>query len=148
MAISLADHLHSQGLRLTPQRLLIIKILQEAGEHLSPAEIYRKAKEAMPGMTEATVYRTLTFLTGQGLALAAHIGGGQLVYENAGHNHHHLICRACGKTQEIEHADLEKLYDRFQSSTGYKIDSIHVTFFGLCPKCSKEEEGGKAFYQD
>jgi Fe2+ or Zn2+ uptake regulation protein len=70
--------------------------------------------------------------------LAAHIGAGQLVYEIAGHDHHHLICRVCGATQQIDHSLLEALYQHFLDSTGYQIDSIHVTFFGLCPGCRGE----------
>jgi Fe2+ or Zn2+ uptake regulation protein len=120
---------------MTPQRLVILRILQDADRHLSPLEIYQQARLAMPGITEATVYRTLNFLTEQGLVLAAHVGYGQLVYEIAGRDHHHLICRQCGSTQEIDHSLLRSLYEQFQQATGYQIDSIHVTFFGLCPAC-------------
>lgn len=131
------DKLRSRGYRLTPQRLAILNILENAGRHLTPQEIFEQAQRALPGMTEATVYRTLSFLSEQGLVLAAHVGSGQLVYEIAGHDHHHLICRSCGATQEIDHALLSSLYEQFQSSTGYQIDSMHVTFFGLCPGCQK-----------
>ena len=47
-------------------------------------------------MTEATVYRTLEFLAENGVVLSALNGNGHLVYEIAGHDHHHLICRSCG----------------------------------------------------
>jgi Fe2+ or Zn2+ uptake regulation protein len=130
-----ATYLRSQGYRLTPQRLAILGILCDAGEHLTPIEIFQLAEKGMPGMTEATVYRTLNFLTHQGLVLAAHIGNGQLVYEIAERAHHHLVCRVCGRTHEIDHDALCGLYGQFQASTGYQIDSIHVTFFGLCPAC-------------
>jgi Fe2+ or Zn2+ uptake regulation protein len=106
---------------------------------MTPTEVFQRAQAIMPGLTEATVYRTLNFLAGQGLAMAAHIGNGQLVYEIAGHDHHHLICRDCGHTHEIEHHALQTLYDQFQSTTGYHIDSVHVTFFGLCPDCQEKE---------
>ena len=129
------DSLRSQGYRMTPQRLVILSILEKAGRHLAPQEIFERCRQALPGMTEATVYRTLNFLTEQGLVLPAHIGSGQLVYEIAGHDHHHLICRACGETREIDHAVLQSLYRQFQENTGYRIDSMHVTFFGLCPGC-------------
>jgi len=129
------DRLRSQGYRMTPQRLVILTILENAGRHLLPQEIFERSRLALPGMTEATVYRSLNFLTEQGLVLAAHIGSGQLVYEIAGHDHHHLICRACGETQEIDHTVLQSLYQQFQENTGYRIDSMHVTFFGLCPAC-------------
>jgi Fe2+ or Zn2+ uptake regulation protein len=123
---------------MTPQRMAILNILSQAGAHLTPIDICQKAAEALPGLTDATVYRTLNFLTQQGLVLAAHIGNGQLVYEIAGRNHHHLICRRCGGTCEIGHELLESLYQQFQASTGYQIDNIHVTFFGLCPACQAD----------
>ena len=131
------DLLHRRGFRMTPQRLVILRILDQAGRHLTPMEIYQQVQQEMPGMTEATVYRTLSFLSAQGLVLPAHIGNGQLVYEMAGHAHHHLICRNCGATQEIDHTLLQALYQEFQESTGYCIDSVHVTFFGLCPTCQQ-----------
>jgi Fe2+ or Zn2+ uptake regulation protein len=122
---------------MTPQRLAILRILQEADGHMTPVEICQKAQSLLPGITEATVYRTLTFLSQQGLLMAAHIGSGQLVYEYAGHAHHHLICRTCGQTQEIDHGTMLSLYDRLMVETGFKIDSMHVTFFGLCPECQR-----------
>jgi Fe2+ or Zn2+ uptake regulation protein len=131
--------LRERGYRMTPQRLVILRILHEAGGHLTPLEVYQRAQREMPGLTEATIYRTLIFLSQQGLLLAAHVGSGQLVYETAGHAHHHLICRKCGETQEIDHTLLEALYQQFRASTGYRIDGMHVTFFGLCPGCQEIE---------
>ena len=131
------DLLHTRGYRVTPQRTVILRTLREAGTHLQPTEVYQRASQALPGLTEATVYRTLAFLTEQGLALAAHIGNGQLVYEIAGHAHHHLICRECGATLEIEHELLAELFGLFQARTGYQIDSVHTTFFGHCPGCQE-----------
>jgi Fur family transcriptional regulator, ferric uptake regulator len=129
--------LREKGHRLTPQRLLILQILESDGGHLTPSDIFERASLRMPGMTEATVYRTLDFLAHNGLALVAHIGDGRLVYESAAHNHHHLICRACGHTVEIEHDLLESLYTQFHQRTGFRIDCCHVTFFGLCPGCTE-----------
>lgn len=129
------NNLRAHGYRLTPQRLVILEILDENGGHLTPAQIYERAVQRLPGITEATVYRTLDFLARHELVLIAHIGDGRLVYETAGHNHHHLICRECGYTVEIEHDLLENLYAEFQKRTGFHIDVCHVTFFGHCPEC-------------
>lgn len=87
------SRLRSQGYRLTPQRLAILEVLRSAKGHLSPADIYEIVVADLPGLTEATVYRTLNFLSEQGLVLVAHLGRGQLVYEIAEHDHHHLICK-------------------------------------------------------
>jgi len=127
--------LQARGCRMTPQRLAILRILSEADCHLTPIEVCQHAQGILPGITEATVYRTLTFLSEMGLLMAAHIGSGQMVYEIANHNHHHLICRKCSLTCEIGHERLQILYDQLKNLTGFQIDSMHVTLFGLCPSC-------------
>ena len=129
--------LREQGFRLTPQRLAILNILEQDGGHLTPSEIFQRASQRLPGITETTVYRTLDFLTHNGLALVAHIGDGKLVYESTARRHHHLICRNCGNTVEIGPDLLEILYARFKEETGFLIDCCHMTFFGLCPDCAK-----------
>jgi len=129
------NRLRRHGYRLTPQRLVVLRVLDESHGHLSAGEIYQLAAARLPGLTEATVYRTLDFLVSQGLALAAHIGSGRMVYESAIHDHHHLICRSCGASVEINHQDLATLFRHFEQTTGFIIDASHVTFFGLCPDC-------------
>lgn len=124
-----------RGYRMTPQRLAILRIMSKADCHLTPIEVYQRAQDALPGITEATVYRTLAFLSAEGLLLAAHVGSGQMVYEIASHDHHHLICRKCGMNCEIGHDQLQPLYEQLKNLTGYQIDSMHVTLFGLCPDC-------------
>ena len=136
-----SNQLRARGFRMTPQRLAILRSLEEAGRHLTPLEVYEAAEQSLPGLTEATVYRTLSFLTKQGLVLAAHIGNGQLVYEIADRAHHHLICRNCGQTCEIAHDALKDLYQEFQKRTGFQVDAMHVTFFGLCPECQRQVAG-------
>jgi Fe2+ or Zn2+ uptake regulation protein len=131
--------LRSQGFRLTPQRLAILEVLRSADGHLTPSDIYEKVAADLPGLTEATVYRTLNFLAEQGLVLVAHLGRGQLVYEIAEHDHHHLICKECGDMKEIDHIEIKALYDQFLDKTGYQINSIHTTFFGLCPDCQSKK---------
>jgi Fe2+ or Zn2+ uptake regulation protein len=131
--------LRAQGHRLTPQRLAILQIVDEDGGHLTALEIFERASRRMPGLTEATVYRTLDFLTRNGLALVAHVGDGRLVYESAARKHHHLICRDCGGTIEIGTDLLETLYGHFYDQTGYVIDCCHMTFFGLCPECARQQ---------
>ena len=120
---------------MTSQRLAILHALRHAGTHLSPREVYRQAKQELPGLTEPTVYRTLEFLAENGLARPSHTGNGHLMYEIAGSDHHHIVCRMCGDEIEVEHALLEQLYRKLESTSGYvRIDS-HMTFFGVCSAC-------------
>lgn len=131
----LIDRLHQRGFRMTPQRMAILHTLRHSGGHRSPIEVYNLTRRVQSGLTEATVYRTLEFLADNGFALAAHVGNGKLVYELTEENHHHLICRQCGKTVAVEYTALTDLYNKLEDSTGYKLDSSHVTLFGLCPDC-------------
>lgn len=132
--ITLSTLIRARGFRVTPQRLTVLRVLKEAGEHLSPGEIIQRAQERMPAITEATVYRTLDFLTRQGLVLCAHLGGGHVVYE-LGDDHHHLLCRMCGQSVAISHDVLGNVYHYLEEATGYQLDTSHITFFGLCPDC-------------
>jgi Fur family ferric uptake transcriptional regulator len=114
----------------------ILHVLHHAGTHLTPSEVYSKARREMPGLTEPTVYRTLDFLVDNGLVHSSHAGSGHHTYQIAGREHHHLVCRACGSEMEVEHSLLAGLYGALEKTSGYrKIDS-HVTFFGLCPACA------------
>ena len=135
-SIEYAPELRARGYRMTPQRHAILHVLCHSGKHLSPTDVYQRAHKELPSLTETTVYRTLEFLADNGLARPAHMGNGHLVYEIAqDETHHHLICRNCGVSIKVEHAPFERLYRQLESSTGYKLDSSHVTFFGLCSDC-------------
>ncbi len=130
-----APQFRAQGFRMTPQRMIILHVLRHSGGHLTPAQVYEQAHDEMPGLTEPTVYRTLEFLARNGYAMASQMRNGKLAYELARTNHDHLICRNCGQTVEVEHAQLDSLYRQLESSTGYRLNSSHVTLFGLCPDC-------------
>mgnify|MGYP003493023126 FL=1 len=65
-ASDFAPQLRARGFRMTPQRLAILHVLRHDGTHLSPAEVYKKARKEVPGLTEPTVYRTLEFLADNG----------------------------------------------------------------------------------
>ena len=130
-----ADQLRARGFRMTSQRLAILHALRHAGTHLSPREVYKQAKQELSSLTEPTVYRTLEFLAENGLARVSQTGNGHLMYEIAGNDHHHIVCRTCGDEIEVDHALLESLYRKLESTSGYvRIDS-HMTFFGICPHC-------------
>ncbi|MCJ7585162.1 MAG: transcriptional repressor [Anaerolineales bacterium] len=133
-----ADKLQARGFRMTPQSHTILHILKQSGGHFSPAQVYEKARQSVPGMTEATVYRTLEFLAENNIVFPTLNGNGHLVYEIAGHDHHHLVCRACGQEVEIEHTRLQPLLADLEAATGFQSIGSHITFFGLCPECKRD----------
>ena len=135
--LQFSEQLRKQGYRLTPQRLAILQILIDSGGHLTPQQVFERAREITPGITEPTVYRTLSFLSDEGILMPTHAAVGSIVYEVASELHHHLVCRDCGANLEIEHDALETLYDSLKKQTGYALDNRHITLFGLCPGCKE-----------
>jgi len=117
----LSVRLREHGFRMTPQRMTILHILNHGGGHLTPNQVYIRASQSMPGITEPTVYRTLEFLVENHLALAARVG------------------QTCGKTVELDHNALRRVYREMEKMTGYRSIPSHSTFFGLCPACQKEK---------
>lgn len=134
------SQLRRNGFRVTPQRLAVLEVLHDGG-HLSPGEVYERVQKRMPGMTEATVYRTLEFLAENGIIFAARPESGHLAYELAGRSHHHLVCRACGMQVEIHPDLLTAALAGIERESGYCLETGHLTFLGLCPACQGKETG-------
>ena len=132
-----APELRSRGFRVTAQRMAVLHVLRHARGRLSPAEIYRLARKGLPGLTETTVYRTLEFLSHNGLAWPVRMESGHLVYELAGTRHHHLICSQCGAEMQLEHALMKNIYAKLEAASGYRLTDDHLTLYGLCPVCLK-----------
>jgi len=131
----LAQQVREKGFRLTLQRMAIMNTLHASGEHLSATEIYARVCKSTPEMTEPTIYRTLDFLARNGLVSVTHTNGGRLEYELARHQHHHMVCSACGQEQEVSQAQIQAIYDQVEQITGYRLTESHLTFTGLCPHC-------------
>ncbi len=136
-----APELRSRGFRVTAQRIAVLDVLGHSQSHLSPSEVYQRARQKLPGLTETTVYRTLDFLARNGLAWPVRMHKGHLVYELAGTRHHHLVCRQCGSEMEVDHTLLKNIYAKLEAASGYQLFDDHLTFFGLCPGCQKHGAG-------
>lgn len=132
---SYASVLNQRGHRATPQRLTILHVLKSHPGHHTAKEIYALTQSLLPTLTESTIYRTLEFLSRQGLVSPSLDGDGNIAYELSTHPHHHLICRRCGKEAKIKDDDLQALYQHLEASTGFRLESLHVTFFGICAEC-------------
>jgi Fe2+ or Zn2+ uptake regulation protein len=139
-----APQLRELGFRVTPQRMAILHVLRHSRGHLSPLQVYTRAKRSVRGLTQPTVYRTLEFLAANGLAWQTSLPTGHLRYELAERNHNHVVCRVCGKEVEIAPWVLEGAYRKLGAITGYTIDQHHVNLSGLCPSCRRKtsSEGG------
>jgi Fur family ferric uptake transcriptional regulator len=130
-----APALRSRGFRVTAQRMAILHVLRQSRGHLSPVQVYTRARRVLPGLTEPTVYRTLEFLANNRLVWPRRLATGHLVYEFAASNHHHLVCRECGAEAEIQPLLLENALARLEAASGYVLSADHMTLSGVCPRC-------------
>src|SRR4051795_13047192 len=92
--------LRERGLRLTPQRQLILEAVHELG-HATPEQVHTAVRERVAGVNITTVYRTLELLEELGLVNHTHLSHGSPTYHTAGEDQHvHLVCRGCGSISE------------------------------------------------
>ena len=128
--------LRQRGYRLTPQRHMILSVLQEASDHLSVDQITARVQERNPYVSPSTVYRTLELLSNLGLVRESHLPGEQPHYEIVeGHAHHHLICRRCRMTLHLNEALLGDLNEKLQEQYHFHSLTLDLVVAGYCTPC-------------
>ncbi len=126
-----------RGLKSTRQRQAILKAFLAAGGHLTADELLARARKADPGVSPATVYRTLRLLADCGVTRPQQFDGSQTTYEIlAGRGHHdHLVCTRCGRVVEFEHGRIEALQLAVARAHGFTVTSHRLELYGLCRRC-------------
>ena len=128
--------LKESGHRLTPQRMMVLSAVRQAGGHLTAAEILEQVRETYPYIDVSTVYRTLAVLKEMRLVSETDMGGGEASYEwLEQQRHHHLICRTCDGVTVLDHKYLENLGAEILDDYGFGADIDHFAIFGLCRAC-------------
>ena len=130
--------LKEKGLKLTPQRRLIVDIIHDARSHLTAEDIIGSVQKKMPGVNKSTIYRTLELLEQAGCVLKSE-SDDHFIYHHAeeGH-HHHLICSRCGKTQECSERVFFPIEKSLAEKYGFQVDFKHMVINGLCASCQKK----------
>ena len=135
------DYITQNGLKVTPQRMLIVEVFLRDQGHLTTEELYEKVKKADPSVGQATVYRTMKLLCDSGLGKEVHFGDGVARYEQQyGSKHHdHLICEKCGKNLEVMDDRIEKLQEELAAKYGYVLTSHRMYLYGMCDECRSKK---------
>lgn len=130
------SRLGEMGYRLTPQRMLVLKAIENSANHISAEEIYGQVVEVYSHVNISTVYRTLDLLKRLGLVTETDLGGGRVRYHPAdkGH-HHHLVCQECGKVIELDDFVLVPLKNTLYNEYDFDADLKHLGIFGRCGRC-------------
>ena len=135
-AQELKTTLRERGVRMTPQRRLILDAVANAQGHISVDQIYQQVVRQFPEVNVSTVYRTMDVLEELGLVRHTHFHDGVARYHRATEEpHQHLICRGCGRDIELDLALLEPLAEELFRRYGFKAELDHAAFVGLCRAC-------------
>ena len=122
--------------RQTRQRDVIIRAILDADGPLSVEQIYERAREDVPNLGVATVYRTIKLLLAQERIVVVDLPGEQPHYEPAGRgHHHHFRCLECDQWFDLGMCVVRHL-DGTTIEGGYVIDGHYLTLYGRCPSCA------------
>jgi Fe2+ or Zn2+ uptake regulation protein len=134
--VELAELLRERGLRATSQRVVMHRLLRDRDRHVSAEELLSEAGEQLPGVSLPTVYATLELFEQLGVVRRVNGGGGTLLWDTRAGVHHHMICRNCGRIEDLETPlDLESAR-RSAARSGFEPDRAEVVVSGLCRDCS------------
>lgn len=132
----LTDTLKSRGIRMTPQRAIILAAIEQMSGHITAEEIFESVQQVNSYINLATVYRTLDLLRELDLVTEADMGTGAMHYALHTHGtHHHAICRTCGRSIEFSDGLIESLARDLRACYRFIADANHTVIFGWCEGC-------------
>jgi len=126
----LVDAFRAQGLKVTPQRQLLFRLLHDNDRHPTADTLYAQATAEMPGISLRTVYQTLTDLTAMGELDQVIFGSGPAHFDPNVADHHHAVCDACGAITDVYVDGADQL--AIDGLAGFRPDSTSIVFHGSC----------------
>jgi Fe2+ or Zn2+ uptake regulation protein len=130
-----ADRLRQRGIQVTAQRLAVLKAVG-AQPHATADTVAEIARAEIGAISLQAVYDALTLLVGEGLVRRIQPSGSPARFETrVGDNHHHLICRSCGRVVDVDCAVGAAPCLTAADDQGYEIDEAEVAYWGRCPEC-------------
>jgi Fe2+ or Zn2+ uptake regulation protein len=130
----LTEAFRDRGLKVTPQRQCIFRILHSATEHPTAEWVYERASAELPTISLRTVYQTLNDLAQMGEIQALELGTGSSRFDPTVEPHHHLVCDGCGQVHDI-HASYPSVVVADDDAHGFTVTSTEIVFRGLCARC-------------
>jgi Fur family transcriptional regulator, stress-responsive regulator len=135
-----APLLRRHGVQVTAQRLAILQAVSDQ-PHSTAAEIAAAVRTEIGTISLQAVYDALATLTDKGIVRRIQPAGSSARYEDRVHdNHHHLICRTCGRTVDVACAVGETPCLTAAADSGYEIDEAEVIYWGRCPECIRTNQ--------
>ena len=132
----LTERFRARGLRVTPQRQAIFRLLHGDATHPTVEALHERACAVMPTISLKTVYQTVHDLEAMGEVELIHLGTGSVrVDPNVETAHHHLICTVCGRVRDVL-VDVRDLRLPARDRRGFTVSDVEVHFRGVCEDCA------------
>jgi Fur family ferric uptake transcriptional regulator len=132
---TIIERCETAGLRMTGQRRIVARVLQESDDHPDVEELYARASKVDAGISLATVYRTVKLFEETGILDRLEFGDGRSRYEDAEREHHdHLIDINTGKVIEFVDPEIEKLQEKIAAKLGYELRGHKLELYGVPKK--------------
>lgn len=133
------DLLRERGVQVTAQRLAVLRAVS-SHPHATADEVAAVVRAEIGTISKQSVYDALSILVGKGLLRRFHPLGSSALYEDrVGDNHHHLICRVCGKVMDVDCAVGQAPCLDPNDDHGFEIDEAEVAYWGRCADCQGSE---------
>jgi Fe2+ or Zn2+ uptake regulation protein len=141
---ALVDEFAARGLRLTPQRRVLLGIIQSSENHLDAATLLRLASERDTSVDRATVYRTLELLKRLRLVDEldlTHPNGERYYYEAKRlRDHIHIACFKCGRIEAFRSPSFQSLKQEIAQERGFQVSMLRIEAGGRCSNCAERTE--------
>ena len=133
----LTEAFRASGLKVTPQRQLIFRLLDGNTGHPTADRLFAEASDLMPGISLRTVYQTLNDLAAMGELGQVAIGGGATRFDPNTDDHHHVVCSSCGAVRDVYVDGTDQL--AIEGLDGFAATSTSIVFHGECTECAPRE---------
>ncbi|NRB18451.1 MAG: transcriptional repressor [Rhodobacteraceae bacterium] len=132
MTDTIISRCEAMGLRMTGQRRIIARVLQDSVDHPDVEALYARASALDAGISIATVYRTVKLFEEAGILERLEFGDGRARYEDAEREHHdHLIDMNSGEVIEFVDPDIEALQEKIAQKLGYELKGHKLELYGV-----------------
>ncbi len=139
MSQTIIQRCEAKGLRMTEQRRVIARVLEESDDHPDAEVLYARASALDPNISLATIYRTVKLFDEAGILDKLEFGDGRARYEDAEREHHdHLIDLTTGEVIEFVDPEIEELQKRIARKLGYRLKGHRLELFGVPLKPEKK----------
>lgn len=137
--------LEAKGQRFTEQRAAVFRYVHRTDTHPTADEVFLHVREEVPGISLATVYKSLETLVGCGLVVKLTYGDGSARYDGRTDDHHHLRCVACGHVMDLDgHADEGEVTRLAEAARDFVVTGYRLELTGYCLRCAPAQDRSRS----